>query len=271
MLRKKNRIEIKTAEEIELMRRAGALGAKTLRFALDLAKPGISTGEIDKKTEEFIRDHNAIPAPLNYRGFPKSICTSVNDVICHGIPSYKQILKEGDIINIDVTVILDGFHGDTSATIAIGEVSPLAKKLMTVTLECLRLGIKEVAPGKYTGDIGRAIESYANQNGFSVVRDYTGHGLGRNFHENPLIRHFATEKRGYKMLEGMTFTIEPMINVGSFRTKTLKDGWTAVTVDGKLSAQYEHSLAVTKDGCEILTLLEGADTDAPGGYIPPAP
>ena len=260
----KAKIGITSNNELELMRESCKLAARTLSFAVELVKPGVSTGEIDRKVEEYIRDHKAIPAPLNYIGFPKSICASVNEVVCHGIPSETQYLKDGDIVNIDITTILNGYHGDTSTMVKIGVVSAQANKLIEVTLECLRKGISAVKPGEFTGKIGDVIEKYAKSQGFSVVRDYTGHGVGKKFHDEPVIWHYGG-KKGMKMHPGMTFTIEPMINEGTWKVKTLRDGWTVITIDKRLSAQFEHTLLVTKDGVEVLTLLEGSDSDAPGG------
>ncbi|MCD4656006.1 MAG: type I methionyl aminopeptidase [Planctomycetes bacterium] len=260
----KGKIGITSQNELALMRESCKLAAKTLKFAVDLTKPGISTGKIDRMVEEYIRDNNAIPAPLNYKGFPKSICTSVNEVVCHGIPSDTHYLKDGDIVNIDVTTILNGYYGDTSTMVAVGDVSEQALKLIRVTLECLQKSIAVVKPGVYTGEIGDKIEEHATKFGFSVVRDYTGHGVGKKFHDEPIIWHYSG-KKGVKMHQGMTFTIEPMINEGTWRVKTLKDCWTAVTQDKRLSAQFEHTLIVTKTGVEILTLLEDSDSDAPGG------
>ena len=221
----------------------------------DYVKSGISTGELDKICHDYIiNQQKAIPAPLNYRGFPKSICTSVNHQVCHGIPSNEKILKDGDIVNIDVTVIKDGFHGDTSKMFLIGKSSILAERLCRVTRECMIEAINIVKPGLHIGDIGAVIEEHAHNNNFSVVRDYCGHGIGKNFHEMPQILHYGNRNTGMKLLEGMTFTIEPMINEGRYKTKVLNDGWTVVTQDRSLSAQWEHTVLVTKNGSEILTL-----------------
>lgn len=247
-------ITIKSKEEIELMRKSGRLAAETLNYLEKLLKPGMSTLEINNICHEFIISHGAIPAPLNYKGFPKSVCTSLNQVVCHGIPSEKVKIKDGDILNVDVTTILNGYFGDTNKTFLIGNVKPEIKKLVMVTQECLTRAIAEVKPGAKLGDIGAAIQEHAEKNGYSVVRDFCGHGIGRNFHEDPQILHFGKRGTGMSIKEGMTFTIEPMINLGTYKCRVLEDGWTAVTLDGKHSAQFEHTLAVTQDGVEILTL-----------------
>jgi methionyl aminopeptidase len=247
-------ITIKTKEEIELMRKSGRLAAETLNHLEKLLKPGMSTLEVNNICHDYILSHGAIPAPLNYKGFPKSVCTSINQVVCHGIPSDKVKIKEGDILNVDVTTILNGYYGDTNKTFLIGNVKPEIVKLVQVTKECLDYAIAEVKPGARLGDIGAAIQEHAEKNGYSVVRDFCGHGIGRNFHEDPQILHFGKRGTGMVIKEGMTFTIEPMINLGTYRCRVLDDGWTAVTLDGKHSAQFEHTLAVTKDGSEILTL-----------------
>tara|TARA_Y100000748_G_scaffold210760_1_gene176743 strand:- start:638 stop:1405 length:768 start_codon:yes stop_codon:yes gene_type:complete len=248
-------VDIKSESEIRKMRVAGKLAADVLTMIGDYVKSGISTGELDKICHDYIINHQkAIPAPLNYRGFPKSICTSVNHQVCHGIPSNEKILKDGDIVNIDVTVIKDGFHGDTSKMFLIGKSSILAERLCRVTRECMIEAINIVKPGLHIGDIGAVIEEHAHNNNFSVVRDYCGHGIGKNFHEMPQILHYGNKNTGMKLLEGMTFTIEPMINEGRYKTKVLNDGWTVVTQDRSLSAQWEHTILVTKNGSEILTL-----------------
>ena len=247
-------IHIHKPEDFESMRKAGRLAALTLDYITPHVKPGITTEALDKLCHEFIIQHDAIPAPLNYHGFPKSICTSINHVICHGIPGPKKIQK-GDIINIDVTVILDGWHGDTSRMFFVGDkINIKAKKLVGVTYEAMMRGIECVKPGNTFGDIGHAIQSFAESQGFSVVRDFCGHGLGRTFHMPPEVVHFGKPGEGPVMEEGMFFTIEPMINVGGWESKILQDGWTAVTRDKSLSAQFEHSLAVTSTGYEIFTL-----------------
>lgn len=235
------------------MRRAGRLAADTLASVGPLVRPGISTGRIDEHVHEFIVSHGAVPAPLNYMGFPKSVCTSVNEVVCHGIPSPRHRLKKGDIINVDITVILDGWHGDTSATFYVGSPSPEAVKVVEVARRCLELGIAAVGPDARLGDIGEAIQGYAESRGCSVVRQYVGHGIGREFHEGPQVPHFRSTGENLRLRPGMTFTIEPMINLGTWKAKVLRDGWTAVTADRKLSAQFEHTVAVTADGWEVLT------------------
>jgi len=248
-------VTIKTPEEIELMRTAGRLAAEVLEMIEPHVMPGVSTGELDRICHDYIVNvQQAIPAPLNYNGFPKSICTSPNYVICHGIPSDTQRLKQGDIINIDITVIKDGFHGDTSKMFLVGEVPPHAEKLVKITQECLYKAIDIVRPGTTLGDIGNIIQQYAESNHYSVVREYCGHGIGRIFHEEPQVLHYGTPKTGMVIEEGMTFTIEPMINAGTRHTKlSRKDGWTVTTRDRRLSAQWEHTLAVTADGCDVLT------------------
>lgn len=250
-------IVILSQREIEKMRRAGRLAAKLLQHLEPLVKPGVSTLQLNDEAERWTQAHGAISAPLGYRGFPKSICTSVNEVICHGIPNAKQILREGDIINIDVTPIVDRYHGDTSKTFIVGASSPKVQKLVEVTEECLRLGIAEVKPDAKIGDIGAAIQEYAEAQGFSVVRDFVGHGISNIFHTAPDIPHYGIRGRGKRLRPGMVFTIEPMINEGTYEVEMLGDGWTAVTRDRKLSAQFEHTIVVTEDGVEILTLPEG--------------
>jgi len=249
-------IVILSQREIEKMRRAGSLAAKLLQHLEPLVKPGVSTLQLNDEAERWTQKHGAKSAPLGYKGYPKSICTSVNEVICHGIPNAKQILKDGDIINIDVTPIVEGYHGDTSKTFLVGNPSPIAQKLVEVTQECLRLGIAEVKPGAKIGDIGAAIQEYAESFGFSVVRDFVGHGISNIFHTAPDVPHYGIRGRGKKLRAGMVFTIEPMINEGTHEAEMLNDGWTAVTSDRLLSAQFEHTIAVTEDGVEILTLPE---------------
>lgn len=247
-------VTIKTPEEIEKMRIAGRLAAEVLEMIGPYVQAGVSTEELDKICHDYIvNTQKAVPAPLNYRGFPKSICTSVNHVICHGIPGPK-VLKDGDIINIDVTVLKDGYHGDTSKMFFVGKPSILAERLVKVTQECLYIGINMVKPGVHLGDIGAAIQAHAEKQHFSVVREFCGHGIGAIFHEAPEVLHYGTPGTGEILREGMCFTIEPMINAGKRHIKMLSDGWTAVTKDHSLSAQWEHTLLVTKDGVEILTL-----------------
>lgn len=247
-------ISIKTPEQIEKMRVAGKLAAQTLEMIIPHVKAGVSTEQLDDVCHQFIVEElDAIPAPLNYNGFPKSICTSVNQVVCHGIPSDKKILKDGDIINIDVTVIKDAFHGDSSVMVIVGKPSPVAERLVRITQECLYAGIEQVKPGARLGDIGEAIQKIAEKNHFSVVREYCGHGIGEIFHEEPQVLHYGKKNTGIELVPGMTFTIEPMINQGKRHTKLLADGWTVITKDRKLSAQWEHTLLVTDTGCEVLT------------------
>lgn len=238
------------------MRIAGKLAADTLEMIGPHVQPGVSTGELDRLCHDYIvNDLDAIPAPLNYNGFPKSICTSVNHVICHGIPSDGKLLKAGDIINIDVTVIKDGFHGDTSKMFCVGETPSHAKRLIKVTQECLYKAIEIVKPGTTLGDIGHLIQRHGEANNYSIVREYCGHGIGRIFHEEPQVLHYGRPGTGLSLVEGMTFTIEPMLNAGSRYTKlSRKDGWTVTTKDRRLSAQWEHTLAVTATGCEVLTI-----------------
>ncbi len=238
------------------MRVAGRLAAQLLKHLGQMVKPGVSTEELNNEAERWTQAHGAISAPLGYHGFPKSICTSVNDVICHGIPSPTHILQEGDIINIDVTPIVDGYYGDTSKTFFVGTPSPVAQKLVEVTEECLYRGIAAVKPGGKIGDIGAAIQEYAEAHNFSVVRDFVGHGISRVFHTAPQIPHYGTKGKGKRLRPGMVFTIEPMINEGTYEAEVQADGWTALTKDRKLSAQFEHTIAVTQDGVEILTRLD---------------
>ena len=240
------------------MREAGRLASKTLEMISEFVAPGISTGKLDEICHRYItEDLECIPAPLNYKGFPKSICTSINQVVCHGIPSESKILKDGDILNIDVTVIKDGFHGDNSKMFMVGSEKPHAKKFINITQECMYEAIKIVKPGARLGDIGYKIQSIAESNHYSVVRDYCGHGIGRVFHEDPQILHYGIPNTGLTLKEGMCFTIEPMINIGSHKTKlSKKDGWTVETIDGRLSAQWEHTVLVTNSGYEVLTLRE---------------
>ena len=238
----------------EGMRRAGRLAAETLDMITPEVKPGVTTEYLNKLCHDFIEGRDAIPAPLNYRGFPKSICTSVNHVVCHGIPSEDKRLENGDILNIDVTVIVDGWHGDTSRMFFVGEPKIKARRLVEVTYESMMRGIEVVKPGATLGDIGHAIQSFAEQQRFSVVTDFCGHGLGQVFHDAPSVLHYGRPGTGVPLREGMFFTIEPMINVGRPEVKILQDGWTAVTRDMKLSAQFEHSIGVTATGYEIFTL-----------------
>lgn len=247
----------KSADEIVKMRVAGRLGAQVLEMIEPYVKPGVTTDELNTLCHDYItQEQHAIPAPLNYRGFPKSICTSVNHVVCHGIPADKK-LKSGDIINIDVTVIKDEYHGDTSKMYAVGEIAPHAQRLIDVTQQCLYLGIRMVKPGTRLGDIGAAIQEYAEDHHYSVVREYCGHGIGKIFHEDPQVLHYGKKGTGLELKPGMTFTIEPMINIGKRFVKCLPDEWTVITKDHKLSAQWEHTMVVTEDGHEVFTLREG--------------
>jgi methionyl aminopeptidase len=246
-------ITIHGPEGFEGMRNAGNLAARTLDFITPHVTAGVTTGELDRLCHQFIIDHGAIPAPLGYRGYPKSICTSINHVVCHGIPGDRKLL-EGDIMNIDVTVIVDGWHGDTSRMFSVGKVGVRAAKLIDATYEGMMRGIEAVRPGATLGDIGYAIQSFVEKQGFSVVRDFCGHGIGKIFHAAPNVVHFGRRGEGLELKEGMFFTIEPMVNAGRCEVKILADEWTAVTRDKSLSAQFEHSLGVTANGYEIFTL-----------------
>ena len=239
-------------ESFEKSRIAGSIAAEALDEVAKIVKPGISTNDIDKVCYEFINDHKAYSAPLFYRGFPKSCCTSANHVVCHGIPSEK-VLKEGDIVNVDVTAYKEGWHGDTSRMFQIGEISVKAKKLIETTYDSMMKAIKIVKEGIQLGDIGSTIQNHVEAQGFSVVQDFCGHGIGQVFHKEPNILHYGEKGTGEKVKAGMIFTIEPMINIGNYETKTLNDGWTAVTKDKSLSAQFEHTIGVTKEGYEIFT------------------
>lgn len=251
-------VVIKTPQDIEGMRVAGRLAASVLEMIGEHVKPGVSTGELNDICHEYILANDAIPAPLNYGRppFPKATCTSINQVICHGIPDPEKKLKKGDIVNIDVTVIKDGYYGDTSKMYYAGTPSPAAKRLVDITQQSLYLAINMVKPGVRLGDIGHAIQEYAESNHYSVVQEYCGHGIGLDFHEEPQVLHYGKPNTGLVLEEGMTFTIEPMINQGTRHNKVLRDQWTVVTKDRKLSAQWEHTLAVTKDGVEVLTLRQ---------------
>lgn len=247
-------VSIKTAEEFQKMRAAGLAAAEVLEMIGDYIKPGVTTDELNTICHRYITEiQGNIPAPLNYNGFPKSICTSVNHVVCHGIPNDKP-LKDGDIINIDVTVLKDGFHGDTSKMFAVGKIAPHAERLIQITQECLYIGIAMVKPGVRLGDIGAAIQAHAEKNHYSVVREYCGHGIGRIFHEPDFqVLHYGTPGQGLELKEGMTFTIEPMINAGKRHVKLLPDQWTVITKDRRLSAQWEHTMGVTATGVEVFT------------------
>ncbi|MDF1512458.1 MAG: methionyl aminopeptidase [Anaerolineae bacterium] len=246
-------IIIKTPAQIEGIYKSCQLTKKILDAVTPRIEPGITTQDVDTWVHQMTLDHGATPAPLNYRGYPKSVCTSINEVICHGIPSPDRVLKSGDILNVDVTSILDGFYGDSSRMFLIGDVAAPARKLVTVTRECMMLGIAQVKPGNTVGDIGAAIQRYAEAHQYSVVRAFVGHGTGVFFHEPPDIPHYGTAGKGITLVENMIFTIEPMINIGTYHVNILDDGWTAITQDKSLSAQWEHTVRVTADGVDILT------------------
>ena len=247
-------VTIKTPEEQQKMRVAGRLAADVLDMIGDYVKPGVTTDELDTICHRYITEvQDAIPAPLNYRGFPKSICTSVNHVVCHGIPGAKK-LKSGDAVNIDITVIKDGFHGDTSRMFMVGKENIQARRLADITLEAMWRGIEELAAGKHLGDVGAAIQQFVEKNRFSVVKEYCGHGIGRVFHEDPQVLHYGTRGTGMQLKAGMTLTVEPMVNAGKAGTRLLPDGWTVVTKDHSLSAQWEHTILITETGYEVLTL-----------------
>ena len=257
-----NNIPIYQKNDFQKMRKAGRLAAYILDQLYELIQPGISTLEINDFCHDLIIKNNAIPAPLNYKGFPKSVCTSVNHVVCHGIPNDKKILNVGDIINVDVTVILDEWYGDSSRMYVAGKTNKKNLDLLKTTYECLHIGIKEAKPGKTLGDIGFKIQEYAESKNYSVVRDFCGHGIGKQFHTPPSVLHYGNVGEGPELKPGMFFTIEPMINLGDWKVKILNDGWTAVTKDKSLSAQFEHTIGITEDGNEIFTLSEN-NTDFP--------
>jgi methionyl aminopeptidase len=247
-------VSVKTPEQIEKMRLAGRLAAEVLEVVAPHVRPGVTTEDLDRICHEHIVGvQKAVPANVGYKGFPKTICTSVNHVICHGIPSHSKVLKDGDIVNIDVTVIKDGWHGDTSRMYFVGKPDVRAQRLCAVTFEAMMLGIEQVRPGASLGDIGHAIQRHVEGNGFSVVREYCGHGIGTVYHEDPQVLHYGQRGTGLRLQEGMTFTVEPMVNAGKPYTRLLPDGWTVVTKDHSLSAQWEHTVAVTANGFEILT------------------
>ena len=258
MLQPRNHgITLKSARDIAAMRVAGRLAGEVLRMIRPHVQPGVTTGELDRICHEYITvTQQAVPAPLNYKGFPKSICTSVNHVVCHGIPGDRK-LKEGDIVNIDITVIKDGWHGDTSKMFMVGEPSIKARRICDIAHQAMVTGIEMVAPGVRLGDIGHAIQRYAEGEGCSVVREYCGHGIGRGFHEEPQVLHFGRPGTGEVLVPGMVFTIEPMVNLGRRETRLMRDGWTVVTRDRSLSAQWEHTIAVNESGFEVLTCLPG--------------
>ena len=247
------RIILKSETDLKGMRIAGKKAAECLAWLVSEVRPGMSTQDIDDLQMAYAKREGVKLAQLGYNGFPKSVCTSVNEVICHGIPSKKVVLKEGDIVSIDVTLIVDGYYGDTCSSVGVGQIDDNAKRLLAVTAEATRLGIAAAVPGKHLGDIGHAIQQVAEPRGFSVVRDFVGHGIGRRFHEEPQVLHYGKPGRGVGLRAGMIFTVEPMINEGTWRSRVLEDGWTAVTTDGMRSAQYEHTIAVTAKGVEILT------------------
>ena len=251
-------ITLKTPEQIEKMRIAGRLAAEVLEMIEPHVVPGVTTGELDQICHDYIVNvQKAIPAPLNYHGFPKSICTSINQVVCHGIPSDGRTLKSGDTVNIDITVIKDGWYGDTSNMFCVGKAPEHAIRLIKITQECLYKAIAIIKPGTTLGDIGHVIQTHAEANHYSVVRDFCGHGIGDEFHQEPQVVHYGQPGTGMALKEGMTFTIEPMINAGTYKTKVKADGWTAVTKDGRLSAQFEHTMVVTADGVEVFTNRKG--------------
>ncbi|PKM45114.1 MAG: type I methionyl aminopeptidase [Gammaproteobacteria bacterium HGW-Gammaproteobacteria-1] len=250
-------VTIKTPEEVEKMRIAGRLAAEVLEMIVPHVQPGVTTDELDRICHDHIvRVQQAIPAPLNYHGFPKSICTSVNHQVCHGIPGDRE-LKDGDIVNLDITVIKDGYHGDTSMMFLVGKPAIKAERLVRVAHECLLVGIRMVRPGVRLGDIGHAIQHHAEASGYSIVREYCGHGIGKEFHEEPQVLHYGSPGTGLELTPGMTFTIEPMVNAGKRQIKLLPDGWTVVTKDRSLSAQWEHTVLVTDSGYEVLTRRTG--------------
>ena len=262
-------VQLKNEKSLRAMRAAGRLASECLGWILPRVAPGMTTQDIDDLQTQFAKKHDVTPAPLGYKGFPRSICTSVNDVICHGIPSRDALLRDGDIIGIDVTLIVDGMHGDNAATIPVGDVPEDTLRLLRTTLECQRSAIDAVRPGARVGDIGAAIQAVVEPRGYSVVRDFVGHGVGRRFHEDPQIPHYGQAGSGFRLRPGMTFTIEPMINAGVPESRIESDGWTARTTDGALSAQYEHTLEVTDNGVRVLTVQnDDGSWEPPGRYTP---
>ena len=250
-----SQVTIKTPAQQEQMRTAGRLAAEVLDMIGPYVVPGVTTDELNARCHDYIVNvQNAIPAPLNYRGFPKSICTSVNHVVCHGIPSPDKRLKQGDIVNVDVTVIKDGWHGDTSRMYAVGKIAPAAQRLIDITHEAMWIGIRQVRPGAHLGDIGAAIQTFVEPQHLSIVREYCGHGIGQIFHEDPQVLHYGERGQGLQLQAGMTFTVEPMVNAGKRHVRLLPDGWTVITKDHSLSAQWEHTVLVTDTGYEVLTL-----------------
>jgi methionyl aminopeptidase len=267
---RKRQVQLKSQRELQSLQAAGKLAAECLEWIINQVVPGMTTQDIDDLQVQFAKKHDVICAPLNYNGFPKSICTSVNEVICHGIPNKDHVLHEGDVVGVDVTLIVEGFHGDNASTIPVGEVSDETMALLYATLEAQKRSVEAVKPGARLGDIGHAIQSHVEPMGYSVVRDFVGHGIGRTFHEEPEVRHYGTAGRGLRLRPGMTFTIEPMINAGVPDSIVLDDGWTAITGDGKLSAQYEHTMAVTESGVHVMTVQnDEGKWEPPGRWYPP--
>jgi methionyl aminopeptidase len=263
-------IQLKNETQLAAMRAAGRLSAECLAWVIAQVAPRMTTLDLDDLVTQFSRKHGATPAPLGYKGFPRSVCTSINEVICHGIPDRKTLLREGDIVGIDVALIVEGFHGDNAATVGVGAIDEPARALLCATLEAQRRAVAAVRPGARLGDIGHAIQSHVEPLGFSVVRDFVGHGVGRRFHEEPQVLHYGTAGTGPRLRAGLTFTIEPMINAGAPEIEILDDGWTALTADRSLSAQYEHTLEVTEDGVRVLTVQNDRGAwEPPGGYRPP--
>jgi methionyl aminopeptidase len=263
-------VSLKNESQLAAMRTAGRLSAECLAEVVAQVTPGMTTLDLDDLVVRFAKRHAATPAPLGYRGFPRSVCTSINEVICHGIPDRKTVLRAGDIVGIDVALIVEGFHGDNAATVAVGAIDEPARQLLCATLEAQRLAIAAVRPGARLGDIGHAIQSHVEPLGFSVVRDFVGHGVGRRFHEEPQVLHYGEAGAGARLHPGLTFTIEPMINAGAPGIEIQADGWTAKTADRSLSAQYEHTLEVTEDGVRVLTAQnDTGEWEPPGRYTPP--
>ena len=263
-------VSLKNDDQLAAMRAAGRLSAECLAWVIGQIAPGITTLDLDDLVNQFARRTGATPAPLGYRGFPRSVCTSINEVICHGIPDRKAVLRSGDIVGVDVALIVDGFHGDNAATVAVGAIDEPARRLLCATLEAQRRAIAAVRPGARLGDIGHAIQSHVEPQGFSVVRDFVGHGVGRRFHEEPQVLHYGAAGTGPRLRAGLTFTIEPMINAGAPAIEMQADGWTAKTADRSRSAQYEHTLEVTENGVRVLTVQnDRGEWEPPGRYAPP--
>ncbi|TMA33361.1 MAG: type I methionyl aminopeptidase [Deltaproteobacteria bacterium] len=268
--RRAGTVSLKNEEQLAAMRAAGRLSAECLAWLVSQVTPGITTLDLDDLVVEFANKRGATPAPLGYRGFPRSVCTSINEVICHGIPDRKAVLRAGDIVGIDVALIVEGFHGDNAATVAVAAIAEPARQLLCATLEAQRRAVAAVRPGARLGDIGHAIQSHVEPLGYSVVRDFVGHGVGRRFHEEPQVLHYGAPGTGARLRAGLTFTIEPMINAGAPGIEIQADGWTALTADRSLSAQYEHTLEVTDDGVRVLTVQNDEGTwEPPGRYWPP--